>query len=648
MAGVSDAALRLRAKRAGILVDWIDAAGARRRVAPEVLRRVLEIVGEPSGAPAPLVTAEAGKPVLLPQAEAGAAELVTEDGTAQPVELTVRRGGAFVEAPDHPGHYRLRWRDRELGLAVAPRRCLEVPPRSWGVATQIHSLRRAGDGGIGDMGGVAQLAVAAARQGADAVAVSPMHALFTADLSRWSPYAPSSRLFLNPLLADPSPVLGPQPDAGEGSSDLVDWPRAGRAKLERLRALFERPLPGPLAADLESFRTARGALLEEHARFEALHAVHGGDWRDWPAALRDPGGAPVREFAAAHATDVRFHIFLQWLAERSLAAAQRAARDAGMRVGLIADLAVGMDRAGSHAWSHQRDVLGGLSVGAPPDLFNQRGQDWGLATFSPRGLIEGGFGPFIATLRATMRHVGGLRIDHAMGLERLWLVPAGASPAEGAYLCYPQADLMRLIALESHRHRAVVIGEDLGTVPAGFRGKLARAGIFGMRVLWFERDGERFRPPDRWERRAVAMSSTHDLPTVAGWWRGRDIEWRARLDLLAGDGAEAAERALRNADRQHLWQALIAAGVAELPVPPPEAADRVVEPVLRFVAAAPSAMALLPLEDLLGEVEQPNLPGTVDEHPNWRRRFARPAADMLDAPEVRFRLAAVAAARRCR
>ena len=238
-------------------------------------------------------------------------------------------------------------------------------------------------------------------------------------------------------------------------------------------------------------------------------------------------------FAASHRDEVLFHEFLQWVADRSLAAAQARAREAGMRIGLVGDLAVGMDPTGSHAWSRQRDILLGVAIGAPPDLFNPRGQDWGLTGFSPRALEDGGFAPFIATLRAALRHAGGLRIDHAMGLSRLWLVPEGADPAEGAYLTYPLTDLLRLLALESARHNAIVVGEDLGTVPAGFRETLDQDGVHGMRVLWFERgENNSFAAPQTWDAAALAMTTTHDLPTVAGWWSGTDIAARAECGRL--------------------------------------------------------------------------------------------------------------------
>ena len=334
-----------------------------------------------------------------------------------------------------------------------------------------------------------------------------------------------------------------------------------------------------------------------------------------------------------------------WLAALGLHEALRPVREAGMAIGLIADLAIGMDGSGSHAWSRRQDVLEQLTVGAPPDVFNPAGQSWGLAAFSPRALRTGGFTALLATLRAAMRHAGGVRIDHIMGLTRLWLVPEGASPADGAYLAYPVDEQLRLVALESHRHQAVVIGEDLGTVPPGFRPKLDEAGILGMRVLWFERGAkEQILPAARWSPQAASMTTTHDLPTVAGWWSGTDIAWRKKLDRMGPVPPEEEDNA-RATDRKRLWRACTQAGTATGDAPLPEEPARAVDAALAFTAATPCELTIVPLEDALALREQPNLPGTIDEHPNWRRRTRSPAATLLDEPDIKARLAQVQAAR---
>lgn len=675
--------------------------------------------------------------------------------------------------------------------AVAGSIASNVSPSSIATVTQQRTAAR--DMGLGDFTMLAALAHTAALAGAGALAISPLHAMSNADPGKYSPYSPSSRLFLNAWHIDPAAVLGtaaceaaidalklgPTLDA-LGKAPLIDWPAAVNARLAILRHLFDThfaedaaemaadsptspssdaPLRAPpgatadaLAAAAEhraaragfaAFQRAGGIALERHARFEALHAAriaaarqaeaeagtaagsdthspvdsaHGYDWRQWPAPLRDPESAEVTAFIDTHRHDVDFQLFLQWQASLGLARAQEAARAAGMPIGLIADLAVGCDSAGSQTWAGPDAMLNGLSVGAPPDLFNREGQRWGLTTFSPRALHQQGFAPFIDMVRAALRHAGGLRVDHILGLRRLWLVPDGESASRGAYLHYPLEDLLRLLALESWRHRAIIIGEDLGTVPPGLRETLSDAGLLGMHVLWFER-GEGtatsdappadstddtttvgiapFTAPSKWTSDAVAMTSTHDLPTLAGWWRGDDIGWRAYVESAAA--AEASEdtpgpattdiaaaddldKALTHAkackpddmrdrahDRAALWEALCDAGVVidapddrvasvadnaalarvpEVPEQPP------IDAMLRFVAATPAPLALLPLEDVLGLAEQPNLPGPSTVHPNWRRRMPYPIDSTTffpdaapDAPPVQKRLADITVVR---
>jgi 4-alpha-glucanotransferase len=677
---MSDEVLRDLARRAGIAVEWQDYAGRPRVVTAEVLQRVLAALGLPADTSRelsssrrlltkrssladlpPLVTAVAGRPTRLDVGgnEAQPAELVLERGETRHVALLPARGRLRIPAIAEIGYHRLRVEDREIVLAVSPARCRSIEDvvpdaRLWGLAAQLYGLSHPGDGGIGDMAGAADLAKAAGPKGADAIALSPMHALYAADPARFGPYAPSSRLFLNPLHAAPDLVFGQRGSSkAPPSNGLIDWPTASAAKYAMLRKLFESFLDGTdwdgsLGADFARFRADGGALLLEHACFEALQATHmpQRDWRAWPTDLRDPRGSAVAFFAASQPDEVLFHQFLQWVSDRSVAAAQRVARQAGMRIGLIGDLAVGTDPKGSHAWSRQSDILLGLTIGAPPDLLNPQGQDWGLTGFSPRAMEENGFAPFLATLRAAMRNVGGIRVDHAMGLARLWLIPEGASPADGAYLNFPVSDLLRLLALESVRHNVVVIGEDLGTVPEGFHDMLEQSGVHGMRVLWFERDQQTgFVPPRGWGSTDVAMTSTHDLPTVAGWWTGNDIDVRHQFGRL-GDGVDPdTVRREREQDRPRLWNAFLREHVGEGAVPGPEETDRVVDAAVRFIAKTEVPLSLIPLEDLLGQVEQPNLPGTVTEHPNWRRRLPVPADAVLEEVAVARRIDFVAAER---
>jgi 4-alpha-glucanotransferase len=672
-----DAALRALAAEAGFMVRWHDVHGTRRDVDVESLRALLGHAGLPAGS--------------LAEVEASRALLAAEQRALPPLITMVRRSRGPRPPGRHPGtrfrlhldhgrtvearldeegrlpaigrigYHRLEFEDATATLAVAPSRCFDLSDAGaetpgqrlpWGLAAQVYGLRRQGDLGLGDLGAVAALAEAATRHGAATLAISPLHALFAAAPERFSPYAPSSRIFLNALHADPAACFGAEALAiaeavtEETTPALIDWAEAARRRLAWFRAIFARHAADPRFA---SFRAGQGEALERHARFEALSldlaARDGGlrHWRDWPEQYRRPEDPAVAAFAAEHAGEVAFHAFCQWLADASLADAQRRARAAGMAVGLLADIAVGTDGGGSHAWSRPDDVMRGIAVGVPPDVFTPSGQDWGLTAFSPRALRTGGYAAFLEVLRAAMRHAGGIRIDHAMGLERLWLIPEGGPAAAGAYLRYPREDLLRLLALESHRGRTVVIGEDLGTVPEGFRPRIARAGILGMRVLDFERDAEGAPlPPAAWSRQAAAMTTTHDLPTIAGWWRGIDLGWRRRLRGEAGIDAAEQERAV---GRTALWSAFRASGAARGAAPAAEAPGSAVDAALAHVGAAACRLAILPVEDALALPEQPNIPGTTTEHPNWRRRLAEDAAALLDPPEVASRIQSFAGRR---
>ena len=646
---MSGDALRELAEASGIVPHWRDVHGQWHDVGADTLRAVLAATGVDASSDAlveaalhahhagrenlpPLITATQGEPVPMQ----GAWQVALESGD------TVLGDGPI--RIDLPGYHTLSSTRGTATMCVAPRSCPNVPAdRPWGVAVQLYSLRRDGDGGIGDFSALAGFATAAAGHGADAVAISPVHAQFSADVNRFSPYAPSSRIMLNVLHADPGgadPTLEALP--------LVDWPDAARARLAKLRVLFDAT-DGANDGALATFRAEGGQALERHARFEALHAhFYGSDpalwsWRNWPEPFRDPASPEVERFAAEHAGTVAFHAWLQMRADTGLSRAQAAAKAAGMRIGLISDLAVGTDGGGSHAWSLQDETMIGLSIGAPPDLLNQQGQNWGIAAFSPLGLRRHGFGAFIGMLRAALRHAGGVRIDHVMGLQRLWVVPDGFGAHDGAYLSFPVADMMRIVALEAHRHGAVVLGEDLGTVPDGFQERLIDTGLLGLRVLWFERDDNRFHAPSEWSKQAVAMTSTHDLATLAGWWRGHDIEWRARMGW---EPDVAGAQATRARERELLWSAMRDSGAADGEAPPPDDTWRACDAALRHVAKAACDFVLLPVEDVLARDEQPNLPGTTNEHPNWRRRLDGPADQLLEAPEVEARLAAFRTARR--
>ena len=442
----------------------------------------------------PLITATVGQPVHLPVEGDSRPRLrvAYDDGHVADFPVQETPHGIALSPISKCGYHQLEVGPKRLTLAVAPTRCVTVSDiapseRIWGLAAQIYGLHSPDDCGVGDMAGAVALAKAAAQLKADALALSPTHALFAADPNHFSPYSPSSRLFYNPMHADAAAIFGEAKIAKARSEvadngtnthkepSLIDWRQSSRKKMAVFRHLFEdffaneisvEPATA-LAKDFMRFCATHDAALSRHALFEALHASrlkmdqNEWNWQAWPVEWRDPKSPSVRRFAEKNKLEILFHSFLQWLADRSFAAAHQEIRNAGMRIGLIADLAVGMNSSGSAAWSEQKDVLVGLQIGAPPDLYNNRGQNWGLTTFSPRALRSSGFAPFIATLRACMRHAGGVRIDHAMGLMRLWVVPPGAEAKEGAYLAYPLDDLLRLTALEfapessrGHRRRS--------------------------------------------------------------------------------------------------------------------------------------------------------------------------------------------------
>jgi 4-alpha-glucanotransferase len=677
---MTDDILRVLATRAGISLDWSDQTGAERSVSPETLRAILMALGLPADNDAALrnslsimesdvspamtsrfTTARVGQPVTLPTpfGEQRSIEVKLEGGGCRTLSAHEGINGTLTLPPFlDPGYHTVLAADGPFMVATAPAGCITVGDlRSgigvWGLTAQIYSLRTAGDGGIGNFAGVAKLGAAAGAAGADALAISPVHALFSSDAGHFSPYAPSSRLFYNPLHAEPDMTLPEDfvrqaiQEAGVGddmarleSNDLVDWSASGPVRLKLLRQLHRRTheiaeANPPWRVDFKNYVGTESPHLRAHATFEALHGYHLRDdrqswnWRTWPSDLRDPTSSAVNAFAQEHADQIDFHMFLQWLTARSYAGAQRVCRDAGMAIGLIADLAIGIEGGGSQAWSRQQEILHGLRIGAPPDYYSASGQNWGLTTFSPLGLSSSAFSPFIDTLRACLRYVGGVRIDHVMGMSRLWLIPQGASALDGAYVSFPSETMFRLIALESWRHGAIVIGEDLGTLPDGFRSYLREQGIAGLRVLRFERSNDSYIPPERWDQDAAALTTTHDLASTAGWWSGADF-----VGVGVGDERERT----RARERGILWSSFERAGVASGERPEPSDTAPVVDAAVRYIAKAPSRIKLLSIEDALGVELQPNVPGTTLERPNWRHRLSGDAGDLLNDEPVRRRL----------
>jgi 4-alpha-glucanotransferase len=548
----------------------------------------------------------------------------------------------------------------QLTLAVAPSSChlpaaLGEGARSWGLTCQLYGLRSAHNWGIGDFTDLANLASALGREKAGVIGISPLHALFAGEPRHRSPYSPSSRSFLDYLYIDVTAVPGFAEAAASVPSARLEAARAQKFIDYAAVAAVKRPVLEALFRSLKKrgrgmrafrrFQEEGGKALADFACFEALdeHFRKRGifSWRAWPAEFRSPDSAAVAEFTTSHRDRVEFFQFLQWEADRQLGAAAAAGRAAGLSIGLYRDLAVGDDPGGAEAWAGQELFLPEVAIGAPPDALNLVGQNWGLAPLNPVALRRQGFAPFIRALRANMRHAGVLRIDHVMSLARLYWIPRGRPAIEGAYVAYPFQDLLRILALESRRQRCAVIGEDLGTVPEGFRERMREAAVFSYRVLPFERRGDgAFLPPRQYLPLAAAASATHDIATVKGFWLGRDLEWRRRFSLYPGEEAAEAEAEERRRDRRRLFEALADEGLLaweELETMLPSCGEprwsaRLREAILAYLARTASRLMLVQIEDILGEEEQANLPGTTEQHPNWRRRTSQPLEAILADP----------------
>jgi 4-alpha-glucanotransferase len=494
--------------------------------------------------------------------------------------------------------------------------------RLWAIAVQLYALRSRRNWGHGDFTDLSQLIAIAAAHGASAIGLNPLHALFMDRAEQASPYAPNSRLYLNPLYIDVEVVeefpgvaaAGLQGEiAALRASDMIDYAGVARAKLAALKLAHERFRAGASAErrdDFLAFREEEGDTLLRFACFEILRRQYAPrPWSEWLAPWRHPSRGELQAFYRAHERDCEFHEFLQWIADRQLRACQETARQLGMPVGLYMDLAVGMDRQGADAWVQQDVVLADVSVGAPPDEFNPAGQDWGLVPFNPHTLPADDFATTRRLMSATMRHCGAIRIDHVLGLKRLFMIPRGLGAAGGAYVRVPFEPLLRVIAEESNRYRTIAIGEDLGTVPEGFRATLAHWGLWRCLVMLFERDSDgRFLPPERYPAEALATFNTHDMPSFRGWMGGYDLRVKRAIGVDPGESDEAracAQQALRDALSQ--WA--------------PAYAPDDIAAVAAFLAATPARLAVIALDDILDVRDQINIPGTVEQHPNWRRKL---------------------------
>lgn len=648
-----------------------------------------------------------GVEISLPVVPAGSVihfALMARDGAAQMGDVEVTALALLADATVGGVHYVRRWlklphvpagwyrlsvrlevkgsppREDEGVLIVAPDRCFRPidllgEGKAWGIGVQLYGVRSAANWGMGDFADLARLMGIAGGLGADFVGVNPIHAAFPADPNNFGPYGPSHRSFLNILyIALPDvPEYAESDDVRamvEGadfqrrletarSAELVDYPAVSALKMPVLEACFRQFQRDHLSADtnrardFQLFREERGEPLRRLTLFDALHehCYRRGEgewfWRHWPEEFRGPLAPGAVRFAEDHAERLDFFAWTQFEAQRQLDAASRAAAEAGMRIGLYRDMAVGNSPGGAAAWSYPDVVLPDASVGAPPDLFSPLGQNWGLAALSPVGLRESAHAIFVQDLAANMRGSGAVRIDHVMALQHLFWVPGGLEAKDGVYVEYPFADLRRILKLESRQTGCVVVGEDLGTVPEGFRPVMRDAGTLSTRLLWFERgeDGA-FLPPEHYEAQSLVGVTTHDLPTLKGWWEERDIDWRDRLSKFKEKEDADKERAERRRDRERLLASLGWAGVlpsdttvnAEASTLPPELPAA----VHRYLARSHGRLLMVQMEDLTGEVEQPNLPGTLDEHPNWRRRLSVALEDLADFPTVRAVAAAIA------
>jgi 4-alpha-glucanotransferase len=586
----------------GIDATWLDALDQEHRVSPATIETLRGVIGAP---PADL---EDRAPIVARPGdvlEVDEAEVVCEDGSVRHVD---------GELPDDfPLGY--HWLQTPAGhrrrLIVSPGRCWTPEERRWGWAVQLYAARSRESWGIGELADLRTIRRMAADQGAGFVLINPLHAVAPIPQQEASPYLPATRRFLNPVYLRVVEVPGAEgvdleEDAGRALSDgeLIDRDAVWARKREVLMRIFFASGGGE---DFLRWRAEQGRSLEEWAAWAAISEEHGADWHAWPEELRRPGSAGVEAYVEQHGAVVAFHAWLQWALELQLAAAT-----GDMTV--IQDLPIGVAGGGADAWAWQGVLAEGVDVGAPPDAFNSQGQNWGSPPLVPWRLRDADYEPFVQSIRATIAGAGGLRIDHVMGLFRLWWVPAGGSAAAGAYVRYPAEDLLDIVALESHRAQALVVGEDLGTVEDGVREAMAAHGVLSYRLLWFEEDD-----PAQWPATSMAAITTHDLPTVAGLWTGTDVDEQRRYGTGTDEELERGRSSL----------------LAHLPGLPADApAERAVERAHELLAGAPALLLSATLDDAVAEQRRPNMPGTTDR-PNWSLPLPVLVEDLAGHPLVR-------------
>ncbi|RVT84391.1 4-alpha-glucanotransferase [Rhodobacteraceae bacterium CCMM004] len=610
------------AEAAGILPSYVDQMEARRVTPPETKRALLAAMGIDASTDRAAAGALAGRPVrrlprwavCVPGAEteiaglSGDWTLRCEDGSA--------REGAGARVPGLPlGIHGLRSAGETCWLLAAPPR-LPDPPRSWGVTLPLYGLL--GDGPVGSYRDLAHAVASLGAAGAGFVGINPIHAGFPTDPTAYSPYSPSSRRRLSTLHI----AAGADPGAG---GDLVDYAHAVPAQRAALRALWEAEGPPP---DLDDWIEGQGPTLARFALHQALSDRFVPYWPDWPEAYRSPDSPAVARFGAEAAGEVRFHAWAQWLAERQLAEVSQAA--APMALGLYLDLAVGVHPQGAETWAEPDLYARAVSLGAPPDGFAPEGQTWGLAPLRPDALIAAGFAPLAEILRAQLAHAKLLRIDHILGFERAFWVPQDAPGVPGAYVAMPKSAMLAVARIEAARAGATIVGEDLGNIPEGLQDDLEASGLLGCRVVMFEQEGKgakrRFTPPEDYDAQTLTSFSTHDLPTYLGWRAGRELTWWHRVSGHSDDWLATAR-----AEREKDVARLDAAGGGP---------DR--DRLIAFLARTPARLVAVQIEDLLDLTEQPNLPGTIYEHPNWRRRIGVDPARLGALPALRTTTAIMA------
>ncbi|ABD06593.1 4-alpha-glucanotransferase [Rhodopseudomonas palustris HaA2] len=633
--------LLTKAAELGIQTEFFDGQGQRHVTPPDALKIVLDAM------PVRSTHRLLDRIAVVRAGEEAAADL--SDAAVLPVAWKIVAGDACVAEgttqqrrvtwPSHlpVGSYRLHLSDAGGHTEEAP--LLVTPPtafrgefdRSWIIAVQLYGLRSARNWGIGDFTDLARLIEIAAGWGAGGIGLNPLHALFDDRPGDCSPYSPNSRMFLNPLYIDverlPEFKLADLPGAADAlaplrDAELIDYPKSADLKWRALRmahaAFRAAPAPDRRAA-FEAFRRERAPLLTRFACFEALRHRFAKPWWEWPDEWQHPDDvrcARLRD--GADGAEIEFIEYVQWCADDQLRACHDLAAARGMDVGLYLDVAVGVQSDGFDAWNEQVAISRHLSVGAPPDQLNSAGQNWGLAGFNAAGLELTGFASFREMLRASMRYAGAIRLDHVLGLNRLYLVPHGYAADSGVYVQMPFEALLAVTAQESVANRCVVIGEDLGTVPEGFRERLAAWGVWSYRVMMFERDFHQgwFFGVDHYLPEALVTFNTHDLATYSGWRASTDLQFKHSVGIDPGESDDARRYAFAM-----LGDVLRQQGIEQEDI----------YAVLTFLARTRSRLLAISLEDLLGVIDQPNVPGTVFQHPNWRRRLPRALDEIASA-----------------